>query len=377
LLDQKVSTPVTPRTGMSRSLTIAGLKKTFGAGVVAVKSVDVQVADTTIHCLLGPSGCGKTTILRMIAGLETPDAGLIRYGEQDLYNSGGGVNLQPHQRKLGMVFQSYALWPHMSTHQNVAFPLAAASVPRSARRELVDRALARVGLQELGSRKISELSGGQQQRVALARAIVGEPRLILFDEPLSNLDMSLRISMRRDIRALMTESGMSGVYVTHDQSEAFAIADVISVLCEGEVRQSGSPAELATAPKDAFVARFLQVGAVVQAKLVDADTAGRRLRVSIADQELDWELSVPLPESRQSGQMLEICLPHRVVSLAASGIPGRVQWVELEPTGGCTVGVAVTGQSDVIPVRLEDVDPAVGVGTRCHIQVHGPVIVLA
>ena len=231
-------------------ITIRGLRKTFGQ-TVAVDDINLDIASGQLFFLLGPSGCGKTTLLRMIAGFSDPTAGTIHFGEQDV------THLPPNKRNTGMVFQGYALWPHMTVRQNVAFGLEVRKVskPETARR--VDEALASVQLTPQADRKINQLSGGQQQRVALARALVIKPTVLLLDEPLSNLDAKLRLEMRQSIRDICKASGITGVYVTHDQKEALSMADGVAVLQAGNVMQVGPPRLLYERPANRFVADFL------------------------------------------------------------------------------------------------------------------------
>jgi iron(III) transport system ATP-binding protein len=237
-------------------LTIAGLSKAFG-DVRVVADLNLQVAEGEMLVLVGPSGCGKTTTLRCIAGLESPSAGHIRIGSRVVTAVGEGVNVPPERREIGMVFQSYAVWPHMTVFNNVAYPLRAGGVPRKEIPDRVMRALKLVQLDAFAERYSSQISGGQQQRVALARSLVAEPKLLLFDEPLSNLDASLRVTMRIEIRELQKRLGFTAVYVTHDQIEAMAIADRIAVMDHGIIRQIGSPRDIYDRPANVFVAGFM------------------------------------------------------------------------------------------------------------------------
>ena len=210
--------------------------------------------------MLGPSGCGKTTTLRCIAGLEMPDDGRITVDGRTLFDSAAKINVPVEQRAVGMVFQSYAIWPHMTVAENVAFPLTVTKHRRYSKAEIeeaVARALAIVDLDGFQERPAPRLSGGQQQRVALARAVVHEPRLLLLDEPLSNLDAQLRDEMRSELKRLQSKIGITTIYVTHDQSEALALSDTIAVIDQGRIRQVGSPQDIYFRPADAFVARFV------------------------------------------------------------------------------------------------------------------------
>ena len=236
------------------SVSIHGLRKSYGEATI-LPGLDLDIADGEFVTLLGPSGCGKTTTLRCVAGLERPTAGEIRLGDRVV--SGRARFVPPNKRSLGMVFQSYALWPHMSVFGNVAYPLRTAGSPRSDRAGRVEEALGRVGLAHLAARSVGTLSGGQQQRVALARAIVGHPELILFDEPLSNLDAKLRAGMRTELQLLHRRLGTTSLYVTHDQTEAMTLSDRVVVMDRGRIQQVGTPEAVYSMPANPFVADFV------------------------------------------------------------------------------------------------------------------------
>jgi len=227
--------------------------KAYGANgeSVAVRAISFSVAAGTLTTLLGPSGCGKTTTLRMVAGLEVPTGGTIQIGGRDV------TLLPPSERNVSLVFQSYALFPHMRVVANVAYGLIVSGTPKKAAHERAEATLAGVGLTGLSQRWPSELSGGQQQRVAVARALVLEPAVLLFDEPLSNLDARLRRQMREEIRALQQRLQLTVVYVTHDQSEALAVSDRIIVMNQGVIAQMGTPRELYERPANRFIAGFI------------------------------------------------------------------------------------------------------------------------
>ena len=269
-------------------ITIRQLRKAFGS-TVAVNSIDLIVPAGELFFLLGPSGCGKTTLLRMIAGFTEPDQGRIYFGDDDI------TALPPEKRDAGMVFQGYALWPHMTVRQNVAFGLEVRKVPKAQRIQRVDEALANVQLTAQADRKINQLSGGQQQRVALARALVVKPRVLLLDEPLSNLDAKLRLEMRQSIRDICKASGITGIYVTHDQKEALSMADRIAVLNEGNVVQVGPPRELYQRPASSFVAGFLGESNFLPATLIDQHTDSAGQRVAHLDTPLGQLQSTALP----------------------------------------------------------------------------------
>jgi ABC-type Fe3+/spermidine/putrescine transport system ATPase subunit len=237
-------------------LSIAGLTKTYpGQREPAVDHISFTIADGEFVSLLGPSGCGKTTTLKSIAGLERPSAGEIWLGDWAMSTDDKWTPV--HKRPFGMVFQSYALWPHMTVLQNVGYPLKARRVPKAEVRDRAMAALARVQMSQYADRSPARLSGGQQQRVAIARAIVHEPRLLLLDEPLSNLDATLRRQMRLDLRQLQQELQMTAVYVTHDQVEACALSDRIIVMHDGRVVGEGSPQDVYERPPTEFIASFM------------------------------------------------------------------------------------------------------------------------
>jgi iron(III) transport system ATP-binding protein len=249
------------------SIELRNVTKRYGA-VVAVRDVSFTVAPRTLVTLLGPSGCGKTTILRLIAGLELPDAGTIRIGDRDV------TQVPAAERDVSMVFQSYALFPHMTVLENVGYGLTVSGLPKSEVATRAHAALATVGLTGLDGRAPSELSGGQQQRVAVARALVLEPAVLLFDEPLSNLDAKLRRHVREEIRELQQALALTVLYVTHDQEEALAVSDRVIVMEGGRIAQEGTPEELYEAPKSRFLADFIGDANLVDGELrVDAGGA--------------------------------------------------------------------------------------------------------
>jgi iron(III) transport system ATP-binding protein len=235
---------------MAVPVTISRLTKSFDA-FKALKEVSLQVEPGELFFLLGPSGCGKTTLLRCLAGFLTPDTGTLAIGDTDV------TKLPPHRRNTGMVFQQYALWPHLTLAQNIAFGLEMRKVARPEIQQRVREALALVRLEDRAKDKPGQLSGGQQQRVALARALVVKPQCLLLDEPLSNLDATLRLEMRAEIRRICKQAGLTALYVTHDQKEALSIADRIAVMREGVIEQLGTPEQIYRSPANRFVAGFI------------------------------------------------------------------------------------------------------------------------
>ncbi|MFN3614413.1 MAG: ABC transporter ATP-binding protein [Rubrimonas sp.] len=238
-------------------ITIEGLTKRFAEGPPAVSDLSLSVPEGAFLVLLGPSGCGKSTILRMLAGLENPTAGRILFGDTVVADPAAGVSLSADRRGAGLVFQSYALWPHMTVAGNVEWPLKVQGLPAAERRRRVADALELTGIGGLAGRYPAEISGGQQQRVALARMIAPRPRIMLFDEPLSNLDATLRVDMRHELARLHRATGATAVYVTHDQIEAMTLATHVAVMNRGRIEQFAPPGTLLAAPATAFVARFV------------------------------------------------------------------------------------------------------------------------
>jgi len=236
---------------MASSVTIRGVSKSFVKGAPVLNDIDLEVRRGELFFLLGPSGCGKSTLLRIIAGLTEANAGRIFFNDREV------TALPPEKRRSAMVFQNYALWPHLSVFENVAFGLRAAKVPRREVASRVEEVMQLVRLEGFGDRVIGSLSGGQQQRVALARAVVVNPEVLLLDEPLSNLDARLRETMRGEIRRVARERGLTAIYVTHDRREALATADRAAVLHSGTLQQCAEPRVLYSRPANAFVAEFL------------------------------------------------------------------------------------------------------------------------
>jgi spermidine/putrescine ABC transporter ATP-binding subunit len=274
---------------MRTGLEVSGLVKRFDAQT-ALDGVSVSAGAGEFFTLLGPSGCGKTTLLRCVAGFARPDAGQI-------VSDGARLDTLPaHARDIGMVFQNYAIFPHLSVAENIAYGLRARRVPAPELARRVRDALDLVQMADLGTRMPSELSGGQQQRVALARALVVRPRLLLMDEPLSNLDARLRVTMRGEIRRIQRELGITTIYVTHDQEEALAVSDRVAVMDRGRVEQVGTPREVYAEPGTAFVAQFVGLSNVLEGTIVARE--GGRVTVEAGGLRLQGDTDLPGPRLR-------------------------------------------------------------------------------
>jgi iron(III) transport system ATP-binding protein len=296
---------------VANPITIENLGKTYPGGNQALREVSLDVAPGTFLVLLGPSGSGKTTLLRCLAGIERVTSGRIAIGNRTVAD--GRAHVPPDQRDLSMVFQDYALWPHLSARDNVAFALRRRRLSRAQCRLRADEMLGRVALRALGDRYPNELSGGEQQRVALARALIADTGLILCDEPLSNLDADLRERMRVEISALVREAAATTVYITHDQAEAFALADKVGVLEAGRLVQAGTPEEIYTRPAAPFVARFTGLAGELPVRIRDRGENGTVL------------------VEPQTGQAFHARAP--IGSLAGTLLAGEAALVMIRPTG--------------------------------------------
>jgi len=263
-------------------IVVERLAKTFASKsetVAAVQDVSFEAKAGELVTLLGPSGCGKTTTLRLVAGLERADSGCIAVGGRTVVNSDASLFEPPHQRNLGMVFQSYAIWPHMTVLENVAYALEGKRLGREEVRKRAMAALATVQLEGFADRPAPRLSGGQQQRVAIARALAGEPAALLFDEPLSNLDAKLRAEMRGEIKRLQRRIGVTSLYVTHDQAEALAISDWILVMRDGRIVERGRPEDIYRRPHTVFAAKFIGDANLIAGRVVELDRPRARATV--------------------------------------------------------------------------------------------------
>ena len=266
-------------------ITAANLSKTFTSKaerIAAVDDVSFEAKTGELVTLLGPSGCGKTTTLRLVAGLERPDGGTIAIDGHRVADAATGLFEPPHRRNLGMVFQSYAIWPHMTVLANVAYALEGKGLSRDEVHSRAIDALATVHLEGHADRPAPRLSGGQQQRVAIARALAGNPTALLFDEPLSNLDAKLRVEMRGEIKRLQRSIGITALYVTHDQTEALAISDWIMVMRDGRIIERGRPDVIYRRPRTAFTARFIGDANLIPGRVVDTDRVSCRAAIETA-----------------------------------------------------------------------------------------------
>ena len=304
---------------MSSALLIENLAKRFTAGAKpAVDGVSFDVPPGEIVVLLGPSGCGKTTTLRCVAGLEHPTSGRISIGGRVVSEPERGVLVPPRERDIGMVFQSYAVWPHMTVRQNVAYPLkhrrSGSGNSRDAIVAKVNDTLELVGLGDYAERPVVSLSGGQMQRVALARSLVYRPQLILLDEPLSNLDAKLRVRLRDELRRILKQTGMTGLYVTHDQSEAVVLGDRIGVMRDGKLLQMAPPDEIYNRPADSFVANFTGASNVLRGRVL-----GRTGDKATIDLGAVGKIDAWTPQNLAAGENVRVALRAENARLGESG----------------------------------------------------------
>ena len=305
------------------SVVIEGLSKSF-AGNPVIVDLDVSFRADAISVLLGSSGCGKTTILRCIAGLEEPDAGEIRIFDRTVFSAPRKIQVLPEQRNLGMVFQSYAIWPHMTVHQNVALPLRAHGMSAADARLRVEELLRLVGLDGLGQRGATQLSGGQQQRVAIARCLANRPELVLLDEPLSNLDAKLRVGMRTELKQLQRTFNATMLFVTHDQEEAMSLADEIFLFRDGRLEQSGPGSTLYRQPRTRYVAEFFGKANLLRSSVHTTPTQELQLKPLGSDAVICE--GAALAGAETGCERLCMVRPEawRICPPGAGGLPGRV-----------------------------------------------------
>jgi iron(III) transport system ATP-binding protein len=328
-------------------ITIRRLRKTFptpGGGTThAVDGVDLDIAPGDLFFLLGPSGCGKTTLLRMIAGFIDPTEGTVRFGDRDV------TNVPPNKRNTGMVFQSYALWPHMSVAENVAFGLGVRGVAGEEKARRVAEALGAVRMEAYATRRPNQLSGGQQQRVALARALVVRPDVLLLDEPLSNLDAKLRLELRAEIRRICKGSGITGVYVTHDQKEALSMADRIAVMDRGRIVQIGTPEDLYRRPRDRFVAEFIG-----ETNLLPGRVESRNGDEAVVELKSGKIRASAGPDAPGVGADCLVCVRPEGARLEAAGASSGGTSSGVASSGGTNSGVASSGGTNSLEATVNE-----------------------
>jgi iron(III) transport system ATP-binding protein len=339
-------------------ITVRDLSKTFGTER-ALHEVSFDVHDREFLTLLGPSGCGKTTTLMAIAGFRHPDAGRIVCGERTLFDHATGVHVPAEDRNLGIVFQSYAIWPHMTVAENVAFPLKVRKVKRATADDRVKETLALVEMSNYATRYPHELSGGQQQRVALARALVYRPSVLLLDEPFSNLDAKLRERARTWLKDLQSALGLTTVFVTHDQDEALSMSDRILVMDRGVILQAGTPEEVYQQPATRFVAEFLGHCNILTGRvLAHSGHGGTTVAIEPAGEELTLaELGLP------AGQMVDLVLRPESIRLSENGTGGRENTFTADVRSMSFLGDHYTYQLDAGGLALS---------ARSAVAIHGP-----
>lgn len=317
---------------MSESVAVGQLRKVFG-DFTAVDGVSFSMGENEFFSLVGPSGCGKTTSLRCIAGLETATSGKIEIGGRTVFEAQSDTDVRTlvptHERSIGMVFQNYAVWPHMSVFQNIAYPLRLRRVPRREQEQEVGRVLEMLGMAGLMKRKPSQLSGGQQQRVALGRALVSHPDVLLLDEPLSNLDAKLRDQMRTELKRIQREVGVPILYVTHDQDEALSMSDRIAVMNAGHIHQVASPEEIYERPATRFVLDF--IGSVNYLEAQVENVGDGLLTLALSDGQ---RLQAPAPERLPQGRDVLVGIRPEDLRPAPEGEPGLKAAVELRSFRG-------------------------------------------
>ena len=335
------------------SIVLQDISKSYG-GVTAVRNLTLQIAEGQFVTLLGPSGCGKTTTLRVIAGLEEPDTGEVLIGERLLFSRAKGVFVPPEKRGLGLIFQSYALWPHMTVRRNIALGLEQQRLAKDVVQQRVQSALEKVHLTGYEERYPSELSGGQQQRVAVARMVAAEPEIFLMDEPLSNLDAMLRIDMRAELKRLHHELAATTVYVTHDQVEALTLSDLIAVMDSGVVRQIGTPEDIYKRPEDLFVARFVGSPRIntINGRLVHRD--GKTHFAA-------GQLAIPLqPDRSFPEEQIVAAVRPEDIEVSGKAVQG---WVECK-----AYSILPVGSETIINVQSTDLSLSVKVNGFTDIQ---------
>jgi len=350
---------------MSAELRIEHLRKQFIAGgKPAVDDVSFTIAAGEIVVLLGPSGCGKTTTLRCVAGLEHPTDGEIALGGEAISAPGRGILMPPRLRNIGMVFQSYAVWPHMTVRENVAYPLKGRGLSRAEADRRIADALDLVDLGGYAQRPVTQLSGGQMQRVALARSMVYEPRLLLLDEPLSNLDAQLRLRLRDDLRRIVKKAGLTALYVTHDQTEAVVLGDRIGVMRDGKLLQMASPEDLYNRPADLFVAAFTGASNFIAGQVTARDGEFGQVRTSDGASLRAW-----MPAGVAPGANVQVAVrPENIRFAEAAGAENRVT---ARVTAQRYLGMQTSYDLEVFGTTIEGIE--VGTSARYKVGSEVPV----
>jgi iron(III) transport system ATP-binding protein len=347
------------------------VSRSFGS-FVAVDGVDLRINEGEFVTLLGPSGCGKTTTLRMVAGLEQNTGGRISIGDEVVSDAARSLFVPPERRRLGMVFQSYAIWPHMTVFENVAYPLRVRRRSNAEIREQVTRALRLVEMEAFAERPAPALSGGQQQRVAIARALVFEPKVLLLDEPLSNLDAKLRLQMGDEFRAIQKRLGMTSLYVTHDQSEAMALSDRVVVMHGGRIQQIGAPEEIYRRPANPTVAAFFGTPNLLEANVEGcARIDERRVRLDVVGR--GWRGSCEAADEVRPGQVVTVMVRPEDARIAADGATTDqdLRWA------GRIAHTVFRGPTRSIVVETEDGPMNVDAPSTGHFAVGDSIVVVA
>lgn len=331
-------------------VTVKNVRKSYGnTGTNAVENLDLTIPSGEFLCLLGPSGCGKTTTLRMIAGLENLTEGEIHIGEKLVDSVAEGAFVPPEKRGIGLVFQNYALWPHMTVEENIAFGLKLQGMEKAEREKNINSVMGRLGIERYRDRYPAEMSGGQQQRVALARMLAVEPDVILMDEPLSNLDAKLRLDMRSELKHLHAESGATFIFVTHDQWEAMTLATTIAVMSEGHLQQLGSPTDIYDRPANRFVAEFVGSLPINIIELSDDNRLA------------NWIKDVLAAQSLSDANIASVGLRPENIRFAVDGHPApdadvitcAARIIDIVPTGGSFIVELRVGETPFFAITSE------------------------
>ncbi|MFN4172661.1 MAG: ABC transporter ATP-binding protein [Pseudorhodobacter sp.] len=348
-------------------VSIRNVRKSYGgAGPVAVENLNLEIPDSEFLCLLGPSGCGKTTTLRMIAGLENLTDGEIRIGDRVVDSVAGGVFVPPEKREIGLVFQNYALWPHLTVEQNVEFGMKLRKVPKDQREREMTAVMETLGIAKYRKRYPSEMSGGQQQRVALARMLAVSPSVILLDEPLSNLDAKLRLEMRSELKRIHSELGSTFIFVTHDQFEAMTLATTIAVMSDGLLQQLGTPDDIYDRPANRFVAEFV---GTIPINIIDMATEASHPLTIWAQTNLD-ALSLAGARVASVGIRPE-SIRFQAVGQAkpdAAAVTCAARIVDIVPTGGNSIVEMRAGGTPLFAIASDTVGLHVGDETNIWVQ---------